>query len=134
MFFRSAAFLAPAERAAYATASRLLSCLVTESLLNAIFVKGDSNELAGTAIVLTSEASQRGGPYSSEDIFAVIPLRHVPIFKPRNTQLIGLLDPFDMLPYIFELTYPKGGHRHSQNGHIQVSAEVILMRDGIARN
>ncbi|KIJ27922.1 hypothetical protein M422DRAFT_37526 [Sphaerobolus stellatus SS14] len=104
----SAASLAPAERAAFATSSRLLSCLVTESLMNAIFVRGQSNEVASTAIVLTPEASKHEGPYAPEDVFVAIPLRHIPIFKPKSATLIGLLDPLDMFPYVYEPTAGNG--------------------------
>ena len=100
-----ASTLSPLDRASFATLSRLLSCLVTESLLKAIFVPiGPTPQeyLIGAAIVLNPLASQHETPYMLEDVFAVVPLRHIPIFKSRSDTEIGLLDPLDMLPCVFE--------------------------------
>jgi hypothetical protein len=90
-------FSHPRDRASFATSSRLLSCLIAESLLKAIFVPACDIPLKhfiGAAIVLTSSASKRDRPYNPDDIFAIIPLRHIPVFKPRCKDEIGLLDPW----------------------------------------
>ncbi|KAF8531371.1 IucC family-domain-containing protein [Gautieria morchelliformis] len=96
----SASTLAPPDRASFATLSRLLACLVTESLLKAIFLTcpRPQSYLVGAAIILHAHASKHEGPYFPEDVFAVIPLRHMPIFQPRSDTEIGLLDPLDMHP------------------------------------
>ena len=103
--------LNPRYRASFATASRLLSCLVTESLLPAPYFPLHDFEATGFAVVLreaaSSEASSGRSLYKSTVILAVILLRGVPIFKDDLTdhegKFIGLLDPLDMTPLIFEI-------------------------------
>jgi len=129
MFSRSSTSLAPPERAAFATSSRLLSCLITESLLNAIFVPGEKHNVAGTAIVLTPEASKGESHYSAEDVFAILPLRHVPIFKPNATTLIGLLDPLDMFPYVFKPAMANEMEHPVQNGKAKVSTALWIISE-----
>ncbi|KAJ6570145.1 hypothetical protein DFH09DRAFT_1154136 [Mycena vulgaris] len=97
--------LAPADRAAFGTAARLLSCLVTESLARGIYLKlGDGFDASGICVVLLADRSRPA--YTASDILAIIPLRHVPVFKHDGTdprgQEVGLLDPMDMLPLVFE--------------------------------
>lgn len=96
--------LSPLDHASFATSSRLLSCLVTESLLKAIFVPTRSlqEDFVGTAIVLTPPASKHEAPYILRDVFVIVPLRQIPVFKPGSNVEIGLLDPLDMLPYVYE--------------------------------
>lgn len=100
-----------ADRAASAVASRLLSRLVTESLLKALFVPIKSVKIVGVCIVLSRTTDATGlpldRPYRSTDIFAIIPLRALPIIKGSShanvEQEITLVDPLDMLPYIYEV-------------------------------
>lgn len=104
-----------AQRANVATAARLLSCLVTESLVQAFYVplKGFHDKtVTGLVVVLNSQASENGIDIPKElyrtDILAVVPLRNVPIFKPDAKQSergtpVGLLDPLDMYPCIFTI-------------------------------
>ncbi|KZV67527.1 hypothetical protein PENSPDRAFT_611311, partial [Peniophora sp. CONT] len=104
-----------AQRANFATAARLLSCLVTESLVQAFYVpvKGLRNEsVTGLVVVLNARASANGTDISKElyrtDILAVVPLHNVPVFKPDAKQTergtpVGLLDPLDMYPCIFTI-------------------------------
>ncbi|KAJ7678472.1 IucC family-domain-containing protein, partial [Mycena rosella] len=104
--------LAPADRAAFGTAARLFSCLVTESLARGIYLKlADGLDASGICVVLLADVSARPPPdiataYTASDIVAIIPLRDVPVFKHDGTdprgQEIGLLDPMDMLPLVFE--------------------------------
>ncbi|KAJ7510428.1 IucC family-domain-containing protein [Mycena galericulata] len=104
--------LAPADRAAFGTAARLLSCLVTESLARGIYLQlAEGLDASGICVVFLADVSSRAPPdistaYTASNILAIIPLRHVPVFKhdgidPRG-QEIGLLDPMDMLPLVFE--------------------------------
>jgi len=95
--------LPPAERAALATTARLLSCLVTESCVRALYFPLVGFEATGFGIILKPETPTR--PYTSTDVLAVLPLRHIPIFKydGRDVGEIGLLDPFDMMPFILEV-------------------------------
>lgn len=106
--------LPPADRAAFGTAARMLSCLVTESLARGIYLKLASGlDATGICVVLLGDISSQPPPdiataYTPSNILAVIPLRHVPVFKhdgtdPRGKE-IGLLDPMDMLPLVFEFS------------------------------
>jgi hypothetical protein len=101
--------LSSAERAAFATAARLLSCLVTESLVRAVFVPLPWSDGVGIAVVLNAPISNIPALdfkcYSEGDILAIVPLRHVPVLRnesndPRGKE-IGLLDPLDMFPLVF---------------------------------
>lgn len=127
----SASILSPSDRASFATSSRLLSCLIAESLLKAIFVPACDISLkhfVGTAIVLTSTASKRNRPYSPDDIFAIIPLRRIPVFKARCKNEIGLLDPLDMLPCVYELL--DNGHPQQNDSNINVCKLCCLLVAG----
>lgn len=105
-------------RALFATTSRLLSCLVTESLSRAIYFPLTEFEGTGFCVLLVGDVSSRPPqsldyPYEASKILAIALLRHVPVFKhdsadPRG-QEIGLLDPMDMLPIILE---PVDGREH----------------------
>ena len=99
-------------KANLATASRLLSCLVTESLSRALYFSLNGFEATGFCVVLSGGVSSRPpqplqNPYTASDILAIILLKHVPVFKhdtadPRGPE-IGLLDPMDMLPLTLEV-------------------------------
>ncbi|KAF7327459.1 hypothetical protein MKEN_00324200 [Mycena kentingensis (nom. inval.)] len=105
--------LPPPERAAFGVAARILSCLVTESLVRAIYLKvADAPlDVTGVAVCLLGDVSARppesiDEPLAASNVLAIIPLRHVPVFKhdgadPRGKE-IGLLDPMDMLPLVLE--------------------------------
>jgi hypothetical protein len=112
-----------AERASFATIARLLSCLVTESLLHAIFVPLQWSGCVGIGVVLKKvPAPTHSHNYKQEDVLAIMLLRHVPVLRtgqgrtyqsnnmksadskssdddPRGKE-IGLLDPLDMFPLV----------------------------------
>lgn len=96
----------PQERAQFATTARLLSCLVTESLVHAFYQPLDIPAARGFALILQGEVAPDAAPLIADDILAIVPLHHAPIFKPDGVSLIGkeigLLDPLDMIPSIFE--------------------------------
>jgi hypothetical protein len=98
-----------AELAAFATITRLLSCLVTESLVRAIFIPLQWSNCVGIGVVLKPYKST--APYSQEDILSITLLRYVPILKPGSRDLpgyeVGLLDPRDMYPLLL-VTSPDG--------------------------
>ena len=101
--------LSPGDRAAFATSARLLSCLVTESLLRALYLPVHGSEAKGLCVILNNNVCPEPPSqlYAAQDIFAIIPLYHIPVFKhdggdPRAKE-IGLLDPLDMMPVIFEV-------------------------------
>lgn len=100
--------LSSVERASFATAARLLSCLVTESLVRAIFIPLQWSDSVGIGVVLNVPVSNISATdcisYSQGDILAIIVFKHVPVFKhdssdPRGKE-IGLLDPLDMAPLV----------------------------------
>jgi hypothetical protein len=101
--------LAPSQRAAFATASRLLSCLVTESLTRALYIPLVGLEPKAAAVILSAQVSDKPPAdtpvYAVSDILAIVPLKHVPIFKHNTSDSraieIGLLDPMDMLPVVY---------------------------------
>lgn len=109
--------------------SRLLSCLVTEQLLRAFYVSlTNPNRAAGVLVILSthliSEQPVINRSLRSSDIFALVPLRHAPVFNGGQTQhgrSVGLLDPLDMLPEIYELaeTQPGDG-KHVRQPQISV--------------
>ena len=100
------AHLSPGDRAAFATSARLFSCLVTESILRGLYFPLSDLEATGVCVVLNADVSAER-PYESKDIFAIVPLYHVPVFKhdgaDSRTREISLLDPFDMMPLVFEV-------------------------------
>ena len=106
------------ERAAFATSARLLSCLVTESLVRAIFIPLRWSDCAGIGAILKPPASTAPvqnsiRSYSREDVLSIVLLRHVPIFKadssdPRGKE-IGLLDPLDMFPLLLQTSLDHDG-------------------------
>ncbi|KAJ7595950.1 IucC family-domain-containing protein [Mycena floridula] len=103
--------LSPADKAAYATTARLFSCLVTESLVRALYFTIEGFEAHGFAVILSGDVSSEPPtetPYTARDILAVIPLLHIPVFKHDGIDTrgkeIGLLDPLDMMPLVFEIS------------------------------
>jgi hypothetical protein len=101
--------LSSTERAAFATTARLLSCLVTESLVRAIFIPLPWSDGVGFGVVLNAPISNipalDSKCYSEGDILAIVPLRHVPLLRTESSdprwKEIGLLDPLDMFPRVF---------------------------------
>ena len=93
------------ERASFATTARLLSCLVTESLVRAIFVPLQWSDCVGVGVVLKGPIATIPAHNKQEDILAIVLLTHAPVLKtdfessgdPRGRE-IGLLDPLDMFP------------------------------------
>jgi len=100
-------------RAVFATTARLLSCLVTESLVRALYIPIPiaAPELVsvGAAVVFASAAPVPpaffvdGGPIPTDtDVLVVVPLHHAPVLAPGGgAREIALLDPLDMLPTVY---------------------------------
>ena len=106
--------LPPFEHAAFAVASRLISCLVTEKILRALYLPIHSAQVAGLLIILSTdvicELPVINRALRSKDIFALVPLRHPPIYhrssayQHQHGHLVHLVDPLDMYPAVFELS------------------------------
>jgi hypothetical protein len=96
------------EKAQFATTARLLSCLVTESLVYAFYQPVKTPEAAGFAIILNAELPSypERSTIQADDILAIVALHHPPVFKPDGVDFygkeIGLLDPLDMIPLVLE--------------------------------
>lgn len=100
------------ENAAFAVSSRLISCLVTESLLRAFYLPlNDSQHATGILVVLTTsllnEPPVIARTLRAADVLAIIPLHHPPVLKSESIEkhgwLVALVDPLDMLPEVYEL-------------------------------
>lgn len=108
--------LPPPEHAAFAVNSRLLSCLVTEKLLRAIYIPIiEGSPISGILIVLSkhlvSEPPILDRTLRGNDIFAIVPLRHAPVIAPvtetvvhKHGRPVELVDPLDMLSDIYEFS------------------------------
>lgn len=110
--------LPPAQHASFAVISRLVSCLVTESLLRAYYIPlSGIPEASGFAVILSthliSEQPIINRSLRPHDIFVIVPLRNPPAFgetpPSRHGYPIGLLDPLDMIPLFYELTDTSSG-------------------------
>jgi hypothetical protein len=113
--------LPPLERASLSTAVRLLSCTVTESLTRAIYipVAPFGLDARALAVIFSSDASSKPpaviATYKLEDILAIVPLKHVPIFKSNPYALeIGLLDPMDISHNIFVVDRDAANDRETE--------------------
>ena len=100
------AHLAPLQRAEFAVASRLLSCLVTESRLRALYFPLSDVSATGFALILlhgpSATSAFRADDIQITDIFALIPLQGAPILDcgEDGTAIkeITLLDSLDLIP------------------------------------
>ncbi|KAG2216433.1 hypothetical protein INT45_002314 [Circinella minor] len=105
----------------FATTSRLVACLISESLVNAYFCPYKKNEQEGTDDVIvgltlllrtrgsTEKIELSSSTLSINDILAVIPQRGVPELDTKTKVMVNgvqcykidLADPWDMLPHIY---------------------------------
>ena len=110
----------PLEHAQFAVISRLISCLVTERILRAFYISFQQpiHDAVGLLVVLSTrtiaEDANSYRPFRSEDIFVMIPLHHPPVFRDLQTrkhgQLVGLVDPLDMIPRAYEFKVGEKDH------------------------
>ncbi|KAL0083998.1 IucC family-domain-containing protein [Phycomyces blakesleeanus] len=102
--------------AKFATTSRLISCLVMETLVSAYYVPANTPQ--GTPICLLvrpncSSTQETPSTIRLSDVLAVIPLRGVPILSTETGSCavlndikcprIDLIDPMDMLSHIYSI-------------------------------
>jgi len=113
--------LPPPEHATFAVISRLLSCMVTESLLRAYYIPlSGISDVSGFAVILSthliSEQPIINRSLRPRDVFIIVPLRNPPAFGEgalsRHGHYIGLLDPLDMFPAFYELTENSPSTKH----------------------
>jgi len=109
--------LRPKEHAAFAVSSRLVSCIVTEQLLTAVFLPiQDVPDLAGAMVILNHSRQLKLDSFSirPDEVFALVPLHHPPVVeKPPiigcDTYWVTLVDPLDMVPMVFRFANHGGG-------------------------
>ncbi|KAA1467571.1 hypothetical protein DENSPDRAFT_769364 [Dentipellis sp. KUC8613] len=125
--------LSPGQRAAFAVTSRLLSSIVTESLLPAVYVEVSSPRASGLCVILsrqeTGADSQLDRPLRSEDVLAIVPLHDAPVLKDSSigpAKRIWLVDPLDMLPSVY---YPLGP---GVTGAVEPDTFIDVIRGGLA--
>jgi hypothetical protein len=88
------AYLAPPQRAEFAVASRLLSCLVTESHLCALYIPLSDVSATGFALILlhgpSATSAFRAADIQITDVFALIPFTFHNLMKiqPLNEAII----------------------------------------------
>ena len=99
------AHLAPSQRAEFAVTSRLLSCLVTESRLRALYFPLSDTSSTGFALILlqgpSATSAFRAPDIQITEVFALIPLHGAPILSEEDgttNKEITLLDPLDLVP------------------------------------
>ncbi|KAF5359778.1 hypothetical protein D9756_003207 [Leucocoprinus leucothites] len=124
--------LPPAERAALASTVRLISCLVTESVVRALYFPLVGFEATGFSIILKPD-TPLARSYNATDILAVLPLRHIPIFKhdgqDNRAREIGLLDPYDMMPLVLEVS-PTHIDAPDMKPHPDLTAAILKILQG----
>ena len=102
--------------ASFATTSRLVACLTSESLVPVYYVPSTEQELHGLCLLLRPKTVQEGQvpvKVTLEDILAVVPLRGLPIIDNANVaQLNGvqcpridMVDGLDMLAHIYSINF-----------------------------
>lgn len=94
-----------AHYAKFATTSRLIACLVSESLVKAVYIPCNEPGIQGLCLLLRP---QRQAITGLDDLLAVVPLSGVPILNETPLLVQGvkgahviLVDGWDMLPHIY---------------------------------
>ncbi len=122
--------MSPSQLAAFAISSRIISCLVTESLLRAFYVPllPATDATRGLLVVLSPSLFNEGliihRTLRSQDIFAIVPLSNVPVLKEaiahKHGYVVGLVDPLDMIGEIYDVVDVDDSEsvsvRHSDSG------------------
>ncbi len=105
-----AACPSPRERAAFAGMSRLISCLVTEQILPALYFALDASETLALGFMLVGSMPGHSGDnriLHADDIFVIVPLCHTPVLGrgiiADTGRPIELVDPLDMLPFVYQV-------------------------------
>ncbi|KAF8633216.1 hypothetical protein AX15_001452 [Amanita polypyramis BW_CC] len=133
------AHLPPPQRAAFAVAGRLISCLVTEALLRALFFPLARSDASGFALILYNDPNADLAPPISAtcqitDVFAIVPLQFIPVLTEHDgNRAINLLDPLDMIPLVFVVSDSKkeaNGQPRSciveyKNQHTDLDAAIL---------
>lgn len=130
-------YLPPVQHASFAVISRLISCLVTESLLRAYYIPlSGVPDTSGFAVILSthlvSEKPVLERSLRPHDIFAIVPLLHTPVLKEdtvsRHGYPIGLLDPLDMAPVFYELAdKPITGTNNVSDADLFLAHRILML-------
>lgn len=100
--------------AGFATTSRLVACLTSESLVPAYFVPSTEQDIIGICLLLRPTCVKEEDVPTSvtlDDILAVVPLRGLPVIDNSHTAIlngvgcprIDMVDGLDMLAHIYSI-------------------------------
>ncbi|KAI7892511.1 IucC family-domain-containing protein [Mucor mucedo] len=123
--------------ASFATTSRLVACLTSESLVPAYFVPSTEGVILGLCLLLRPNSVKEGDiptTVTLDDVLAVVPLRGLPIID--NTQMarfngiacprIDLVDGLDMLPHIYSIDIEAKPSSNSVTEHTKKTLTTVL--------
>jgi hypothetical protein len=106
----AAACPSPRERAAFAGMSRLISCVVTEQILPALYFALDASKTLAHGFMLVGSMPGHSGDnwiLHADNIFIIVPLCHTPVLGrgiiADTGRPIELVDPLDMLPFFYQV-------------------------------
>lgn len=123
--------------ASFATTSRLVACLTSESLVPAYFVPSTEGVILGLCLLLRPNSVKEDEiptTVNIDDVLAVVPLRGLPIID--NTKMarfngiacprIDLVDGLDMLPHIYSIDIQAKPSSNSITTHTKQTLSTIL--------
>ena len=128
------AHLAPLQRAEFAVISRVISCLVTESLLRALYFPLSDASATGFALILlhcpSAEASDlQASDIQLADVFALIPLQGIPILNYEENGMtireISLLDPLDLVPLPLVISNYDQLQSHGMSNQVALTEAIL---------
>lgn len=125
--------------ASFATTSRLVACLTSESLLPVYFVPAavEAENFIGLCLLLRPVKNKEDDlihQVTLDSILAVIPLRGLPILDLTTTAnwngvvctRIDLVDNLDMQPHIYSIAAGAGDKHSASNQHVKQTLTSIL--------
>ncbi|CEP15762.1 hypothetical protein [Parasitella parasitica] len=125
--------------ASFATTSRLVACLTSESLVPVYFIPAsvETENFVGLCLLLRpvkDQEEKKVHQVTLDSILAVIPLRGLPILNTDATvnwngivcTHISLVDNLDMQPHIYSVVAGTGDKRNSSNDHAKQTLTSIL--------
>ena len=128
------AHLAPPQRAEFVVTSRLFSCLVTESLLRALYFPLSDASVTGFTLILlhcpSAEASDlQASDIQLADVFALVPLQGIPIlnYEENGTTIreISHLDPLDLVPLPLVISNYDQLQSHGMSNQVALTEAIL---------
>ena len=129
------AHLTPLQRAEFAVTSRVFSCLVSESLLRALYFPLSDASATGFALILLHGPSAEASNFQASDIqladvFALIPLQGIPIQDETTVREISLLDPLDLVPLPLVFSNSDQLQSHGISNQTALTAAILNTLNG----